>query len=262
MRNKDWLLVALLLVIGFFIPRIALVYLICGIIDFSRSHKYDSTSIRRYFLGNGILTWVFSPFNLLIDLLSNKNKGIYQLEDLPITCQEEINQLINTAQNQPQIIEELSKRMDEKRRGMIFFKWYGKNINNEALDISEFHQQFKYIRTIGVSIFNKNQSTSIHYGPLRITLRVLYNLVPEHNDNIYINVANHRHLWHDNPLFIFDDTLVHQSVNDADNLRYCMFIDIMRPSKYLAITNRLLYIVRFFITSFNRIFYKNWDMIK
>jgi beta-hydroxylase len=165
------------------------------------------------------------------------------------------------ADNKPEIITELGRRMVEKKRGMIFFKWYGKNISN-SLTIPEFHQQFKYIKTIGVSIFNKKQSTSIHYGPLRITLRVLYNLVPLENDGVYIKAANQKHLWHDNPLFIFDDTLVHQSVNESDCLRYCMFVDILRPSRHLSLLGKFLTVVKTLIISFNRIFYKNWDMIK
>jgi len=37
--------------------------------------------------------------------------------------------------------------------------------------MSAFHQNFKYLRTIGVSIFNTKSSTAKHFGPLWITLR-------------------------------------------------------------------------------------------
>ncbi len=261
MRHKDWIKVIILILIGFIIPRIMLFYLICGLLDFTRSNTFDNANWKRYFLGNGILTWVLSPFNLLMDLLCYKNKGVYQLEDLPTKCQDEIKELMEIANNKPEIIEELSRMMTERNRGMLFFKWYGKNIDT-SIPIPEFHQEFKYINTIGVSVFNKNQATSVHYGPLRITLRVLYNLIPIQHDQIYIKAANHKHMWHDNPLFIFDDTLVHQSVNMSDNLRYVMFIDILRPSKYLNVLKTILSIVRTGMISFNRIFYKNWDMLK
>lgn len=261
MRQKDWIKVIILIIIGVFIPRIMLFYVICGFLDFRRSNIYDTENWKRYFLGNGILTWVLSPFNLLMDLLSYKNKGVYQLEDLPTECQDEIKELMAIANRKPEIIDELSLRMEEKKRGMLFFKWYGKNIDT-SISIPEFHKEFKYINTIGVSVFNKNQETSIHYGPLRITIRVLYNLIPTHNDNIYIKAGDHKHLWHDNPLFIFDDTLVHQSVNQSDNLRYVMFVDILRPSNHLGILKNLLTVVRTGMISFNRVFYKNWDMLK
>lgn len=261
MKPKDLVLLAVVAVLIWLMPRLSLFYIVCGLLDFRRSKRFEAANWRRYFFGNGILTWFLSPFNLLTDLLCARNCGIYQLTDLPDECQKEIRLLMSLADNEPKIISELGKRMTEKKRGMIFFKWYGKNITN-TLTIPEFHQPFKYIKTIGVSIFNKNQSTSTHYGPLRITLRVLYNLVPLKNDGIYIAAANQRHLWHDNPLFIFDDTLVHQSVNGSDQLRYCMFVDILRPSRQLSLMGFFLSIVRSLIISFNRIFYKNWDMIK
>jgi beta-hydroxylase len=273
MKIKDIifiLVVGFVVSFGWFTPHtwcrvvsaVALFYILCGLIDFSRSKRFEGENWRRYFIGNGILTWVLSPFNLVMDLLCPNNYGVYKLENLPADCQAEIRQMMETASSKPEIINELSRRMTEKKRGMIFFKWYGKNIDNASLSIPEFHQQFKYIKTIGVSIFNKKQKTSIHYGPLRITLRVLYNLVPLRNDDVYIKAANQKHLWHDNPLFIFDDTLVHQSVNGSEHLRYCMFVDILRPSWTLPVVGGLLSVVKSLIVSFNRVFYKNWDMIK
>ncbi len=45
-----------------------------------------------------------------------------------------------------------------------------------------------------------------------------------------IQVGKHKHYWHDDPLFIFDDTLMHASFNKNDAKRYCLFIDIVRPT--------------------------------
>jgi hypothetical protein len=69
----------------------------------------------------------------------------------------------------------LASKLGDKKRGMLFFKWYGKNIR-ASVEVPEYHEGFKYIRTIGVSIFNKKSSTREHFGPLRVTLRVLYNV--------------------------------------------------------------------------------------
>lgn len=261
MRIKDWGYLIVLVILGMIIPRIMLFYIVCGIIDFKRSNKFDLANWKRYFLGNGLLTWILSPFNLFMDLLCHKNKGIYRLEELPQECQNELIKLIDIAKNKPELIDELSKTMDQKRRGMIFFKWYGKNIDN-SITVAEFHQPFKYIETIGISIFNKHQETSVHYGPLRVTMRVLYNLAPIDSDSVYIRAANQVHKWKDNPLFIFDDTLVHQSVNHSDEVRYVLFVDIARPSNHLKLMNKILKIVRLCSISINRVFYKNWDMIK
>lgn len=261
MRLKDWGHILGYIIIGYFIPRISLFFLVCGIIDFSRSSRFELANWKRYFLGNGILTWLLSPFNLFLDLISLRNRRIFQLWQLPSECQKELNQLIEIAINKPEIITEIGAMMQDRRRGMMFFKWYGKNIAN-SLSIPEFHRQFKYIRTIGVSVFNKHQSTSIHYGPMRVTYRVLYNLTPTEDENVYITVGNKTHFWRDDPLFIFDDTLVHRSVNESEQARYCMFIDILRPSKFMAILDVILTTVKYITISYNKIFYKNWDMLK
>lgn len=263
MRLKDLPKLLVLAVVAFFLPKLSLFYLICGLIDFTRSRRFEIENWRRYFLGNGILTWVLSPFNLLVDVVCLPNKGVYQLTDLPPAYQAEVRELMSICDaRKPEIIAELSQRMEKTKRGMIFFKWYGREIQNPSFDIPDFHQRFRYLRTIGVSIFNKNQKTSTHYGPLRVTLRVLYNLVPLDNDAVYIKAGNKTHIWHDNPLYIFDDTLVHQSVNGSDQLRYCMFVDILRPTRFVGLVDTILAGLKMLIMSFNRVFYKNWEMIK
>ena len=263
MRPKDWIKIVVLVAFAYFLPWLALFYLVCGLIDFQRSRRFEAENWRRYFLGNGILTWILAPFNLLVDLLCRRNLGVYELADLPPEAQAEVRELMAIAEaRKPDIIAELSKRMETTKRGMIFFKWYGRNIVNQSFDLPEFHQRFRYLKTVGVSIFNKNQKTSVHYGPLRVTLRVLYNLVPLDTDEVYIRAGDQTHLWRDNPLFIFDDTLVHQSVNGSDQLRYCMFVDILRPTRNLALLGSILAGLKVMIMSFNRVFYKNWEMIK
>lgn len=250
----------LVCVLAFFFPKLIGFYLLCGILDFSRNGMFSLKDINRYFFGNGLLTWFLSPFNLLIDLLSFHNRKIYRLEDLPVDCQAELQEVIGTLQNKV-VMNALSAQMEGKRRGMVFFKWYGKNLDT-ALKLPQLHRQFKYVRTIGVSIFNKKQSTSAHYGPLRLTFRVLYNLNKINSDKTYIQVMNHKHIWRENPFFSFDDTLLHQSINETDEVRFCMFVDILRPTHFPVLLDRLVTVVRIIMMRVNSIFYKNWDFLK
>ena len=109
---------------------------------------------------------------------------------------------------------------------MYVYQWYGKHkIDN----VAEFNKDFKYIKTIAVSVFRGKELTSWHFGPLRLSLRILYNLIPVKAE-IFVECGNVKNYWHDNPLFIFDDTLLHRSVNEYDGRRYCVFMDIIRPS--------------------------------
>jgi hypothetical protein len=253
---------ALLALAVFFIPEIFAFYLACGLLDVLRNQGRTYATLDRYFTGNGLLTWLLAPFNLFMDLvcLPHWNRGIYRIADLPKTHQDEINALIEAA-HQSDVVGKLEAKMEGQKRGMIFFKWYGKNLQT-SLDIPAFHQKFKYIRTIGVSVFNKKQSTGKHFGPLRITLRVLYNINAIDNKNVYIKVGNKTNYWQDNKLFIFDDTLQHQSCNESEGVRYCMFVDILRPTLVPWLTSAILTGVRLIMAQFNYLFYKHWTFIK
>ena len=84
---------------AYYFPKIALFYAICGAYDVSRNSGLTLSTLRRYFIGNGILVWILSPINILLDLLSLPyiNKGVYRLEDLPPSHQNEVRRLIQIA---------------------------------------------------------------------------------------------------------------------------------------------------------------------
>jgi len=243
------------------IPKIFAFYVVCGLADVARNGRPKLATLERYFLGNGVLTWLLSPFNLLVDVLTIPywNKGVYQLSDLPESYQREIRSFLDIAR-QSRLVDRIQHKIHEQERAMVFFKWYGKNIET-SIDVPEFHEDFEYIRTIGVSVFNKQQETSEHFGPLRVTLRMLYNINDIAEGTAYIEAKGQVHRWCENKLFIFDDTLLHKSCNGTDSLRYCLFVDLLRPSVSRPMMDAVLYAVRVFSMRFNFIFYKNWRFI-
>jgi aspartyl/asparaginyl beta-hydroxylase (cupin superfamily) len=111
-------------------------------------------------------------------------------------------------------------------------------------------------------VFSGKESTKFHYGPLRLTLRVLYNLTPVDTDKVYIQCGWKKHYWNQNPLYIFDDTLIHRSVNDYDARRYAVFMDIMRPTPLPGFLTALISAVSVIVARINNIFYKNWKMLR
>ena len=120
---------AVLCPFAYFFPKIAIFYAICGAYDVSRNKPLSLSTLRRYFIGNGFGTWVLSPFNTLLDLLSLPyiNKGVYRLEDLPPAYQEEVKRLIEITKEQ-NLVARLEERAKEFPRTMIFFRWYGVNM--------------------------------------------------------------------------------------------------------------------------------------
>ena len=244
------------------IPTVFAVYSLFGLYDVLRNRPANYRVIDRYFAGNGVFTWLLSPFNTWMDVLCLPywNRGIYKLSDLPEGYRAEIQTLIDAAKER-NLVGLLESKMGEKKRGMIFFKWYGENFET-SVEMPEYHRPFQYIRTIGVSIFNKKASTGEHFGPLRVTLRVLYNINDIDNKNVYIRVGGHTHYWQDEKLFIFDDTLQHQSVNESDAMRYCLFVDILRPSPWPWLMGGILASIRMVMAPVRAVFYKHWTVIK
>lgn len=247
---------------AYFFPKIALFYAVCGAYDVSRNPGVNLTTLRRYFIGNGFPTWLLSPFNTLLDLLSLPyiNKGVYRLEDLPPEYQDEVKRLIQAA-NEANLVAQLEEAAKQYPRTMVFFRWYGVD-KQTFLNVPAFHQPWKYIQTIGVSVFNKKVSTSKHFGFMRASLRVLYNLNDMKDDSAYIVVGDKTSYWRENKLFIFDDTLLHESVNQTDQTRYCLFVDMIRPTRFPGIMRAVISGIRWLTQSFKFIYYQNWKLIE
>ena len=247
--------------IAYFFPIPLLIFVVCGLWDVSRNKGLDASVFRQYFLKNGIGTWLASPLNILMDILAlpYANKGVYKLADLPPDYQNEIQGLQKEA-DENDLVGQLEKHTAGMPRAMFFFKWYGRNAET-SIEIPAFHEKYKFVRTIGVSAFRERESTSRHFGPFRPSLRVLYCL----NDNVgkdaYIKVGPVENYWHENKLFIFDDTLLHQSFNETDQPRYVLFVDIIRPSYLPFVFDFAVSLIRIFFRGINGVFYKNWKLV-
>jgi len=232
-------------------------WIVCGFIDVSRHKTMNIKLLKEYFFGKGIPTFALSPLNLFADLLSFQNSHTFKIENLPLSHQNEINQIIKLFDENKNIIEKRFLSAKDNRN-MLFYQWYGKNLDES---IPEFNQSFKFIKTIGVSLFREKTSTSRHFGPMRLTYRILYNFNKVKKVGSYIEADGTINTWKKNPLFIFDDTLIHQSFNEEDDIRFCAFIDIIRPSYLNHVMLILLSTVGFLLKKTRGMFYKNWKMI-
>jgi beta-hydroxylase len=252
---------AVLVPLMIFLPGLILLYALCGLYDVARNRQVDQSLLDRYFLGNGVFLWILSPLNILFDIvcLPYRNKGIYRLADLPPAYQQEITRIIQAATGR--LVDGLQEKTRGQNRSMFFFKWYGTNIDTE-LKIPEFHEPYRYVKTIGVSVFNQRESTTEHFGFVRPTLRVLYSITDFKDESAYIKVGPATSYWRDSKLFIFDDTLLHQSVNESGQSRYCMFLDIVRPSHVPWLLGAAVTVIRVLTKPFNFIFYQQWKLVR
>jgi beta-hydroxylase len=256
--------VALLVLVPllYLVPYLVLFFLVCGALDIKRHFKVTPDMAEKYFLGNGIPTWLLSPINLLADLLSARNLGTYRLEDLPAAHRAEVEACVKAfVENGSLIKARVAEVLGDRKRGMLTFKWFARK-QDITVRIPAFEQDYRYIKTIAVSVFNQREKTSWHFGPLRLTFRVLYNLDPIDSDGVFINVDDKTHYWKNQPLFMFDDTLFHQSVNDVDQARYCLFMDIVRPNHLQPVFDAAIAGAAVIAASFKTVFYKNWSFIR
>lgn len=256
-------LAACIVLLAFYVvPLIAMFYLVCGAIDVGRHKKITYELIEKYFMGNGILTWMLSPINLLADLLSHRNIGVYRLDDLPPEHRAEIVSCVTAFRRNGDLIKDrVAQSLGKNKRGMLTFKWFNAPQIVE-LKIPEFEREYRYIKTIAVSVFNTRERTSRHFGPLRFTFRVLCNLDPIDSRDVHIEVDNKIHYWIDDPLFIFDDTLFHRSTNDVDQVRYCLFMDIVRPNYSRTIFDHAVSVAAVVAGAMKTVFYKNWSFMR
>jgi aspartyl/asparaginyl beta-hydroxylase (cupin superfamily) len=240
-------------------PAVVIVWLTTGFIDVFRHRTVGGAMLMQYFMGNGMLTWFLSPLNLFFDLLGSRNRKIFKLDDIPPAHRAELEDVLRTFDaNKEQIFADIGRSMAETGRSMMVYQWYGKN-GSDA--IPAFNRKFRFLKTICVSTFAPNESTRRHFGPLRLTFRVLYNLQPPKTDAAYIECDGQVHYWKDDPLYIFDDTMMHRSVNGLEERRYCVFMDILRPSPMPALLAGLLVAVAACARPINKVFYRNWAMI-
>jgi beta-hydroxylase len=249
-------------VAGYLAPLPTLALVACGLADVSRHRKRSAELYEKYFTGNGLLTWLLSPVNLLADLLARRNPGRFALADLPPGHRAEVEDCIRAFRaHGDRIKAHIAATAGASRRSMLTFRWYGRT-QPTALRIPEFEREFRQVKTVAVSAFSGRESTSRHFGPLRLTFRVLCNLAPAPDSDSHIEVDGVTHYWRDDPLFIFDDTFLHQSTNAADSMRLCLFMDIVRPNRapwVFAVAVRATGVIA---GSFKRAFYSRWAFIR
>ena len=246
----------------YFLPVATLIFVACGVLDVSRHKRIRSELIEKYFFGNGIPTWLLSPINLLADLFSYRNLRRFRLTDLPEEHRAEIQACVRAFVDNGELIKaHVADKLTDTKRAMLTFKWYNAP-QTVDLRIPAFERNYRFIKTIAVSVFNTRERTSWHFGPLRLTFRVLYNLDPVDSRDVFIEVDDKVHYWVDDPLFIFDDTVFHRSINDVDHVRYCLFMDIVRPNYSHKLFDMTVHVASAISGSFKRIFYKNWSFVR
>src|SRR5262249_25335404 len=109
----------------YFVPIPTIFFIVCGALDVSRHQRISYELIEKYFMGNGIGTWLLSPINLLADLFSYRNILKYKLDDLPAEHRAEIEACVRAFVDNGDLIKaHVADKLPNTKRCMLTFKWY------------------------------------------------------------------------------------------------------------------------------------------
>lgn len=83
------------------------------------------------------------------------------------------------------------------------------------------------------SVLAPGKHIPLHRGPYKGLLRChLALMVPEPNEECWIEVGGERAHWQEGCCLVFDDTYRHQVQNNTDGMRVVLFIDVLRPLRF------------------------------
>ena len=80
-----------------------------------------------------------------------------------------------------------------------------------------------------------------HRGVFNGVLRYHLGIVVPDSEEVFINIDNNKTYWHEGRSFIFDDTLLHEAINNSTERRVVLIIDYIKPLPYvLNLVNKMI----------------------
>ena len=121
---------------------------------------------------------------------------------------------------------------NDDRWRMFFFKAAGVNFGrnkNYAPKTMAILDKYPDIISAYISVLGPYKMLNPHEGPWSGILRMhLGVVIPGNNECTLVNGGEPYH-WQEGKTVLFDDTYEHVAINDTDQIRAILFLDIMRP---------------------------------
>ena len=96
-------------------------------------------------------------------------------------------------------------------------------------------QKIPGLKTAMFSIFEPGKHLPAHRGPYNGVLRLHLGLiVPQPRDQVAIRVGSQVCHWNEGRALIFDDAYEHEAWNHTDRTRVVLFVDFVKPLRFLA----------------------------
>lgn len=109
-----------------------------------------------------------------------------------------------------------------------FFSDFG--LNTKKFPLTTEIISDKIVCSAFFSILSPKSNIPPHRGPFKGVIRVhLPLLIPQDHQNCYIVVGGIKRYWEKAKCLVFDDYFEHYVINDTDQVRVVLFLDIVRP---------------------------------
>jgi beta-hydroxylase len=171
-------------------------------------------------------------------------KKFYDADTVPITCDLESNfkdirkeyDRIIKRYDSLALFQDISPHQtyisnDDKWR-MFFLKgaaiWFRKNCKLMPVT-SSILRRHPYVISAYVSVLGPRKKLNPHSGPYSGVLRLHLALDIPHPHRCYMMVGGKRGYWREGRCLFFDDTYEHWAVNNTDDIRAVLFMDVLKP---------------------------------
>jgi len=112
----------------------------------------------------------------------------------------------------------------------------GKNLKENQLKCPETTKILKKIPNLFQAFFSVlegGKSILSHEGPFLGYIRYHIGAITPKNNPPYIKILDETHTWEEGKSMIFDDTLRHEVINNSDDIRVVLIVDILRPMPFV-----------------------------
>lgn len=168
---------------------------------------------------------------------AKNHSGLQDLAKNYETIRKEItaNRQLLTPLDTEKFFEDLSK---DKKWKKYYLKWYRPILKQAKKDFPETTKilsKYSDIKLAMFSCMDPRSSIPPHFGPWPGSIRAHVGIDTPNNDNCFIEInpgaASYRYSWRNGETVAFNDTYFHSVVNNTDQHRIVLFLDIERKMK-------------------------------
>ena len=120
----------------------------------------------------------------------------------------------------------------------FYLKWYGASLNSADQLCPKTVALINAIPKVKGAMFAMlppGARLGKHRDPYAGSLRYHLGLVTPNSEDCYISVDGEKYSWRDGKAIMFDETYIHYAINNTDQNRIILFLDVKRPVNFFLV---------------------------